>query len=134
MPEASHPTEDVLAIHDLHAWYGESHVLHGLSMGARQGEVVTMLGRNGAGKTTTLKAIMGIVRQRTGSVKFEGRELIKERAFRVARQGIAAAVDVDVAAREAATLQCDVGVAHAARPLRYPLGLRLDALLVLVAL
>ena len=89
MPDAAALKDEVLTIRDLHAWYGESHVLHGLSMGAREGEVVTLLGRNGAGKTTTLKAIMGIVRQRTGSVKFEGRELIKERAFKVARQGIA---------------------------------------------
>ena len=61
---------------DLQAWYGESHILHGVTFDVRAGEVVTLLGRNGAGKTTTLKSIMGIVGQRTGSVRFEGRELI----------------------------------------------------------
>ena len=57
---------------DLQAWYGESHILHGVSFDVRAGEVVTLLGRNGAGKTTTLKSIMGIVGQRTGSVPFRG--------------------------------------------------------------
>jgi branched-chain amino acid transport system ATP-binding protein len=89
MPEAPANGEEVLTLRDLHAWYGESHILHGLSLGVRKGEVVTMLGRNGAGKTTTLKSIMGIVRKRTGSVMFQGRELIGERAYAVARQGIA---------------------------------------------
>jgi branched-chain amino acid transport system ATP-binding protein len=80
MPDATVSGEEVLAVRDLHAWYGESHILHGLSLGVRKGEVVTMLGRNGAGKTTTLKSIMGIVRKRTGSVTFQGRELIGDRA------------------------------------------------------
>jgi branched-chain amino acid transport system ATP-binding protein len=80
---------EVLAVRDLNAWYGESHVLHGLSIDVGMGEVVTMLGRNGAGKTTTLKAIMGLVRSRTGSVKFEQREMIDKRTFIIARQGIA---------------------------------------------
>ena len=65
-----------LSVKDLQAWYGELHILHGVTFDVHQGEVVTLLGRNGAGKTTTLKSIMGIVGQRTGSVRFEGRELI----------------------------------------------------------
>jgi ABC-type uncharacterized transport system ATPase subunit len=60
----------LLAVKDLQAWYGESHILHGVDFDVREGEVVTLLGRNGAGKTTTLKSIMGIVGQRTGSVRF----------------------------------------------------------------
>ena len=71
-------TQPLLGIRDLQAWYGESHILHGVTFDVREGEVVTLLGRNGAGKTTTLKSIMGIVGQRTGSVRFEGQEL-KER-------------------------------------------------------
>ncbi|HEX2539154.1 MAG TPA: ATP-binding cassette domain-containing protein, partial [Pseudolabrys sp.] len=65
----------LLAVDKLEAWYGESHILHGVNFDVREGEVVTLLGRNGAGKTTTLKSIMGIVGNRTGSVRFEGREL-----------------------------------------------------------
>ena len=79
----------LLAIKDLQAWYGESHILHGASFDVREGEVVTLLGRNGAGKTTTLKSIMGIVGQRTGSVRFEGRELIDRTSDHIARAGIA---------------------------------------------
>jgi branched-chain amino acid transport system ATP-binding protein len=60
-----------LAVEGLQAWYGESHVLHGVTFEVPRGEVVTLLGRNGAGKTTTLKSIMGMVAKRTGSVKFE---------------------------------------------------------------
>ena len=74
---------------DLQAWYGESHILHGVDFDVRAGEVVTLLGRNGAGKTTTLKSIMGIVGQRTGSVRFEGRELIGLSSNAIARAGIA---------------------------------------------
>ena len=66
----------LLAVKDLQAWYGESHILHGVSFDVHEGEVVTLLGRNGAGKTTTLKSIMGMVGRRTGSVRFEGQELI----------------------------------------------------------
>ena len=69
-------TAPLLAVKDLQAWYGESHILHGVSFDVREGEVVTLLGRNGAGKTTTMKSIMGIVGQRTGSVLFEGQERI----------------------------------------------------------
>jgi branched-chain amino acid transport system ATP-binding protein len=82
-------TAPLLAVKDLQAWYGESHVLHGVSFDVREGEVVTLLGRNGAGKTTTLKSIMGIVGQRAGSVRFEGRELIDTASNKIARAGIA---------------------------------------------
>ena len=79
----------LLSVKDLQAWYGESHILHGVSFDVHQGEVVTLLGRNGAGKTTTLKSIMGIVGQRTGSVRFETRELIGLASNQIARAGIA---------------------------------------------
>jgi branched-chain amino acid transport system ATP-binding protein len=79
----------LLAINDLQAWYGESHILHGVNFDVREGEVVTLLGRNGAGKTTTLKSIMGMVGQRTGSVRFEGQELIDRASNQIARAGIA---------------------------------------------
>ncbi len=82
------PAAPLLAVDDLHAWYGESHVLHGANFEVRAGEVVTLLGRNGAGKTTTLKAIMGIV-ERAGSVRFEGTELIRLTSDRIARLGLA---------------------------------------------
>jgi len=78
-----------LAVRDLNGWYDESHVLHGVSFDVRPGEVVTLLGRNGAGKTTTLKAIMGILTKRRGSVRFMGRELIGLPARAIARAGIA---------------------------------------------
>jgi branched-chain amino acid transport system ATP-binding protein len=81
--------EPLLAIENLQAWYGESHILHGATFNVRAGEVVTLLGRNGAGKTTTMKSIMGIVGQRSGSVKFEGRELIGLSSNAIARRGIA---------------------------------------------
>jgi branched-chain amino acid transport system ATP-binding protein len=79
----------LLAVEGLKAWYGESHILHGVTFDVRAGEVVTLLGRNGAGKTTTLKSIMGIVGQRSGSVRFEGRELIGLSSNTIARAGIA---------------------------------------------
>jgi branched-chain amino acid transport system ATP-binding protein len=79
----------LLAVNDLQAWYGESHILHGATFEVREGEVVTLLGRNGAGKTTTLKSIMGIVGQRSGSVRFEGRELIDRPSNHIARAGVA---------------------------------------------
>ena len=81
--------EAVLELADLHAWYGESHILHGVTLEVRRGEVVTLLGRNGAGRTTTLKAIMGMVGRRSGSVRFEGRELIDAASNEIARAGIA---------------------------------------------
>jgi branched-chain amino acid transport system ATP-binding protein len=79
----------LLSVENLHAWYGESHILHGVTFDVRQGEVVTLLGRNGAGKTTTLKSIMGIVGNRTGSVRFGGLELIAMASNQIARAGIA---------------------------------------------
>ena len=79
----------LLAVKDLQSWYGESHILHGVTFEVHEGEVVTLLGRNGAGKTTTLKSIMGIVGQRTGSVRFEGRELIDRSSDQIGRAGIA---------------------------------------------
>src|ERR1051325_2547012 len=79
----------LLQAQDLHAWYGESHILHGMSFQVAEGEVVTLLGRNGAGKTTTLRAIMGIVPQRRGSIRYEGKELVGLPSNRIARLGIA---------------------------------------------
>jgi branched-chain amino acid transport system ATP-binding protein len=78
----------MLEIDKLHAFYGESHVLHAASLHVRRGEVVTLLGRNGAGKTTTLRSIMGIVGKRSGSIRFEGRELTGMAAHHVPRLGI----------------------------------------------
>jgi branched-chain amino acid transport system ATP-binding protein len=89
MPEATPASDALLAVKDLQAWYGESHVLHGVTFDVRQGEVVTLLGRNGVGKTTTLKAIMGIIENRSGSVRFEGKELINRSSDVIARTGIA---------------------------------------------
>jgi branched-chain amino acid transport system ATP-binding protein len=85
MPEM----QGMLAVKELEAWYGESHVLHGVTFDVQPGEVVTLLGRNGVGKTTTLKAIMGIIESRTGSVRFEGNELIRCSSDVIARAGIA---------------------------------------------
>ena len=79
----------LLSVQGLEAWYGESHILHGVDFNVLPGEVMTLLGRNGAGKTTTLKSIMGIVGQRRGSVRFEGQELIGLPSNKVARMGIA---------------------------------------------
>jgi branched-chain amino acid transport system ATP-binding protein len=79
----------LLAVKDLQAWYGESHILHGVDFEVQQGEVVTLLGRNGAGKTTTLKSIMGIVGRREGSIRFDGNELIACKSEQIARAGIA---------------------------------------------
>ncbi|MBW7947261.1 MAG: ABC transporter ATP-binding protein, partial [Sphingomonadaceae bacterium] len=79
----------LLDVRGLEAWYGESHVLHGVTFDVRAGEVVTLLGRNGAGKTTTLKSIMGILPKRKGSVTFEGRETIGLPSRAIARAGIA---------------------------------------------
>src|SRR5215813_3370916 len=79
----------LLAVKDLQAWYGESHILHGVAFDVHEGEVVTLLGRNGAGKTTTLKSIMGIVAHRTGSIRFRGEELIACSSNQIARAGVA---------------------------------------------
>ncbi len=88
--DSSTPTPGaLLSVRDLHAWYGESHILHGMTFEVRRGEVVTLLGRNGAGKTTTMRAIMGMIPKRTGSIAFEGKELIKLSSDKIARQGLA---------------------------------------------
>ncbi len=79
----------MLEIKDLNAWYGESHILHGVDFEVREGEVVTLLGRNGAGKTTTMKSIMGLVPRREGHVKFRGTEMIDRSPNHIARSGIA---------------------------------------------
>ncbi|MGE5640237.1 MAG: ABC transporter ATP-binding protein [Clostridia bacterium] len=81
--------ETLLSAKGLNAWYGESHVLHGMDFEVREGEVVTLLGRNGAGKTTTLKSIMGMVARREGSISFKSKELIRLPSNAIARLGIA---------------------------------------------
>ncbi|MGH6815715.1 MAG: ABC transporter ATP-binding protein [Hyphomicrobiaceae bacterium] len=87
--QAGNQTAPALAVRGLNAWYGESHILHGVDFDIQAGELVTLLGRNGAGKTTTLKSIMGIVEKRRGSIRFDGRELIALPSNRIARLGIA---------------------------------------------
>ncbi len=79
----------LLSVRDLNAWYGESHILHGVTFEVMPGEVVTLLGRNGAGKTTTMKSIMGIVPRREGSITFEDAETILLPSNKIARRGIA---------------------------------------------
>ena len=95
MPEAAAATArpaaadaPSLAVSDLEAWYGESHVLHGMAFEVPKGQVVTLLGRNGAGKTTTLRSIMGVLGRRTGSIRFEGQETIRMPSRLIARAGI----------------------------------------------
>jgi branched-chain amino acid transport system ATP-binding protein len=97
MPEASimdqHATEkpggvEYLRVSGLHAFYGESHILHGVDFTVNRGELVTLLGRNGAGRTTTLKSILGLVEKRSGSVMINGREVIGWPAHRIARLGV----------------------------------------------
>src|SRR5438876_10553474 len=83
------PETALLSVADLNAWYGDSHVLHGAQFEVRRGEVVTLLGRNGVGKTTTLKAIMGMVARREGSIRFDGTQLIALASDRIARLGVA---------------------------------------------
>jgi len=87
MAEAA--TVPVLDVKGLQAWYGESHILHGMDFQVRPGEVVTLLGRNGAGKSTTLKSIMGIIGKRRGSVLFDGKETIHLSSDKIARLGVA---------------------------------------------
>jgi branched-chain amino acid transport system ATP-binding protein len=81
--------ETLLKVEGLQAWYGESHILHGVGFEIGRGELVTLLGRNGAGKTTTLKSVMGIVENRTGSVTFEGKETVGQPSDAIARLGLA---------------------------------------------
>ena len=80
--------EEVLNLSGVNAWYGESHVLHGIDFSVRKGEVVTLLGRNGAGRTSTLKAILGLVGKRSGSIVVNGVETIRLPTYRIARLGI----------------------------------------------
>ena len=91
MAEAATKTsgEQVLSVSDLQAWYGESHILHGINFNVKAGEVVTLLGRNGAGKTTTLKSVMGIIGKRTGSIRFNNEDIIRASSDRIARMGVA---------------------------------------------
>jgi branched-chain amino acid transport system ATP-binding protein len=81
--------ETLLKVQGLQAWYGESHILHGVGFEIGRGELVTLLGRNGAGKTTTLKSVMGIVEKRTGSVTFEGKQTVGQPSDVIARLGLA---------------------------------------------
>src|ERR1700692_1088345 len=85
----SAPGASVLSVQNLEAWYGESHILHGINFDVNAGEVVTLLGRNGAGKTTTLKSVMGIIGKRTGAIRFDGQDIIRASSDRIARMGIA---------------------------------------------
>ena len=78
----------VLSVADLNAWYGESHILHGVDFSVESGEVVTLLGRNGSGRTTTMRAIMGLVGRRAGSIKVGGDETVRLSPHRIARMGI----------------------------------------------
>jgi branched-chain amino acid transport system ATP-binding protein len=88
MPETA-ANASLLAVRELNAWYGESHILHGVAFDVAAGEVVTLLGRNGAGKTTTMKSIMGIVGRREGSISLDGLETIRLPSNRIAHLGIA---------------------------------------------
>jgi branched-chain amino acid transport system ATP-binding protein len=81
-------TTELLRLENLHAWYGESHILHGVDLTVNEGEVVTLLGRNGAGRTTTLRAIVGLTGARTGSIRINGQEAIKLPPHKVARLGV----------------------------------------------
>jgi branched-chain amino acid transport system ATP-binding protein len=78
----------LLAVRNLHAWYGESQALHGVDLEVHTGETVTLLGRNGVGKTTTLRAIIGLLRKRTGAIRFDGKDLLRLPLHRTAHAGI----------------------------------------------
>lgn len=88
MTSAFKPHNEYLRITDLHAFYGESHILHGLDLSVAKGECVTLLGRNGSGRSTTLKSIMGLVGRRTGSIMLNGNEIINVPTHRIARYGV----------------------------------------------
>ena len=88
-PAAQASGAQVLSVKNLQAWYGESHILHGVDFHVNEGEVVTLLGRNGAGKTTTLKSVMGIIGKRTGSIRFDGHDISRMSSDRIARLGVA---------------------------------------------
>lgn len=79
---------EVLRVSDLHAFYGESHILHGIDIKVNQGELITLLGRNGSGRSTTLKSILGLVGRRTGSIMFNGTEIIGTAPHKIARMGL----------------------------------------------
>ncbi|WP_425316578.1 ABC transporter ATP-binding protein [Stutzerimonas chloritidismutans] len=81
-------TEPLLSVRDLNAWYGESHALHGIDLDMHQGETVTLLGRNGVGKTTALRSIVGIIRKRSGTIRFDGKDMLRVPLHRTARHGI----------------------------------------------
>ncbi|MEO8407572.1 MAG: ATP-binding cassette domain-containing protein, partial [Oxalobacteraceae bacterium] len=81
-------TSPILDIANLQAWYGESHILHGINLTVREGECVTLIGRNGAGRSSTLKAILGLVGKRTGSIKVNGRETVNMEPHTIARLGV----------------------------------------------
>jgi branched-chain amino acid transport system ATP-binding protein len=85
---AGPPTQELLRLKDVHAWYGESHILHGIDLTVNRGEVVTLLGRNGAGRTTTLKAILGLVGRRSGSIRVNGTEAVQLPPHRIAHLGL----------------------------------------------
>ncbi|UPQ83147.1 ABC transporter ATP-binding protein [Pseudomonas knackmussii] len=78
----------LLSVRELNAWYGESHALHGIDLDVHQGETVTLLGRNGVGKTTALRSIMGIIRKRTGTIHFDGHDMMRVPLHRAAHTGI----------------------------------------------
>ena len=80
--------DELLSLKDVHAYYGESHILHGVNLSVHRGEVVTLLGRNGAGRTTTLKAITGMVGRRTGSIRLQGQETVQMAPHQIARLGL----------------------------------------------
>ncbi len=81
-------TDELLSLSGVNAWYGESHILHGVDLTVRSGEVVTLLGRNGSGRTTTLKSIMGMVGKRTGSIRLFGQETVNMSTHQIARLGL----------------------------------------------
>jgi branched-chain amino acid transport system ATP-binding protein len=91
-PQATRPdlgTAPLLQVRDLNAYYGQSHVLHGVNLHVQPGEIVSLIGRNGAGKTTTLRSIMGALRSRTGSVTFDGQDILRLPSNRIAARGLA---------------------------------------------
>jgi branched-chain amino acid transport system ATP-binding protein len=80
--------ETVLEVRDIHSYYGKSHILHGVSLDLKEGELVCLLGRNGVGKSTTLKSIMGILRPKQGSIRFNNRELVGKAPYEIAHMGV----------------------------------------------
>ncbi|ACO45313.1 ABC transporter ATP-binding protein [Deinococcus deserti] len=88
-PAAHAASPPLLQVRDLHAYYGQSHVLHGINLDIHPGEVVSLIGRNGAGKTTTLKSIMGVLRSRTGQITFDGQDITRLPSNRIAARGMA---------------------------------------------